>query len=61
MKHSLLRIVFLLVLVVAVSSCGRTIYRAKYVKSNKFVRAKKRYHFWHKHGAQPRAHGRGYW
>ncbi len=62
MKHTSVRLLFMLVmLVIMSSSCGRTIYRAKYTNSNKYIREKKRYHFWHAHGARPRAHYGGYW
>jgi uncharacterized protein YxeA len=61
MSIKLTRLIFLLVLLVVVSSCGRTVYRANYTKSNKFIKHKTNYNFWHKHGARPRAHYGGYW
>ena len=61
MKHFSIRLLFLLVLLVMASSCGRTIYRAKYTNSNKYIKEKKRYHFWHAHGARPHQHYGGYW
>ncbi len=60
MKNILTLLAAFLILVTA-SSCGRTIYRAKYMKSKKYTNAKERYHFWHKHGARPRQHHGGYW
>lgn len=50
-----------ILVVASVSSCGRTIYRGKYLMSPKYTKGKERYHFWHKHGAKPRAHHGGYW
>jgi hypothetical protein len=60
MKNRITLIVALAVLIFA-SGCGRTIYRGKVYKSNKYVKAKSRYHFWHAHGAKPRGHNGGYW
>ncbi len=60
MKHRLAIIATLAVLIFA-SSCGRTIYRKKVYKSDKYIKSKQRYHFWHRHGARPRAHAGGYW
>jgi hypothetical protein len=50
-----------LAVLVFTSSCGRTTYRAKVYKSNKYLKAKQRYHWWHRHGAKPRQHHGGYW
>jgi hypothetical protein len=61
MSSKFTRLVLLFVLLVMVTSCGRTVYRAKYTKSNKYIRSKKRFHVWHAHGARPRAHYGGYW
>jgi hypothetical protein len=60
MKHRFTLLALLAVLIFA-SSCGRTIYRGKVYKSNKYLKAKQRNHFWHRHGARPRAHHGGYW
>ena len=60
MKNTITVVVALVLLMVA-SSCGRTVYRAKVYKSNKYIKAKQRNHFWHKHGAMPRQHHGGYW
>ncbi|GAA4466822.1 hypothetical protein GCM10023093_21530 [Nemorincola caseinilytica] len=58
---NLFTLLLALVVLVSISSCGRTIYRGKYLKSGKYTNAKERYHFWHKHGAKPRKHYGGYW
>jgi hypothetical protein len=61
MKHpiTLLVAIMLIAVMVVSSGCGRTIYRAKVYKSNKYIKNKTRYHFWHAHGARPRGHSRG--
>jgi hypothetical protein len=61
MKDTFSRLLFLMALLVLVTSCGRTVYRAKVYKSPKFINQKARYHFWHAHGAKPRQHRGGYW
>jgi uncharacterized protein YxeA len=61
MRYRFTRLIFLFVLLAFVTSCGRTVYKANYVKSNKYIKTKKRYHFWHKHGYHPRPHYGGYW
>ena len=63
MKQTYTLLLALMVLILA-ASCGRTVYSNKPYKSNKYIKAKSRYHFWHAHGAKPRAHsggGGGYW
>ncbi|MBL7691552.1 MAG: hypothetical protein JNM41_08150 [Flavipsychrobacter sp.] len=60
MKNRIVLLAALAVLIFA-SGCGRTIYRGKVYKSNKYVKSKQRYHFWHSHGARPRNHHGGYW
>jgi len=61
MKHRSISLIFLLVMLVMATSCGRTVYRKSYTSSNKYIKEKKRYHFWHAHGAKPRQHAGGYW
>lgn len=61
MKQRLTILSVFVLLAMIVSSCGTTIYREKVYKSNKYLKAKERYHFWHKHGAKPRQHHGGYW
>lgn len=60
MKNIFTLLAALFILVMA-TSCGRTIYRSKVYKSDKYLKHKSRYHFWHAHGARPRAHHGGYW
>lgn len=59
-KNTFIILAALATLILA-SSCGRTIYRKKVYKSNKYLKAEKRYYFWHRHGAKPRQHHGGYW
>lgn len=61
MRHSFTRLIFLFLLLAFVTSCGRTVYRANYVRSNKYIKSKKHYYFWHKHGAHPRHNFHGYY
>lgn len=60
MKH-IITLLLAFVVLVSISSCGRTIYRGKYLMSRKYTNGKERYHFWHRHGARPRGHYGGYW
>jgi len=61
MKNYITSLLFLLILVVFASSCGRTVYRAKYTKSNKYIKHAQRNHFWHAHHYRARQHAGGYW
>ncbi|MFI5196167.1 MAG: hypothetical protein ACHQD8_03690 [Chitinophagales bacterium] len=62
MKYNFIRLIFLLALLVFVSSCGRTVYRAKAYKSNKYIKHKTRNHWWHFHHYRPHERvGGGYW
>ena len=61
MKNKFARLILLFVLLIAISSCGRTVYRSKYAKSNKYIRYKKNNNFWHRHYYRPHPHFGGYW
>lgn len=61
MKNRIFLLLAAVMLTVLASSCGRTIYRGKVYKSNKYLKAKQRYHWWHRHGAMPRQRHGGYW
>ena len=61
MKNKFAPLIALLVLLMVVSSCGRTVYRAKYVKSRKYINHKQHNYFWHRHHYRARQHYGGWW
>lgn len=61
MKNKLASFIALLVLLVLASSCGRTVYSARYANKKKYVHYKAHNYFWHRHHYRPRAHYGGYW
>ncbi len=61
MKNKFSGLIALLVLLIFVSSCGRTIYSSRYSNKKKYVHYKSNNNFWHRHHYRPRAHFGGYW